>query len=121
MLGKLIFSLSFLDTTHLGDRLAMGLGFSHIPIQRDKETTEQVVGGLVVKGCDVFEEGEDILAGDGTEGCVIRIGLIETEIHGYDNIVSTIPNSKLVNQKASNLSRVQRSQAKQTLRFQCMS
>lgn len=82
-----------------------------------KNVAEQVVGGLVIRGWDVFAEGDDVKLGDGTEGTVKRIGLIETDILGDDNVVMTIPNSKLFNQKISNLSEVDRSQVKQTLRF----
>jgi small-conductance mechanosensitive channel len=82
-----------------------------------KNVAEQVVGGLVIRGWDVFAVGDDVKLGDGTEGTVKRIGLIETNILGEDNVVMTIPNSKVFNQKISNLSEVDRSQVKQTLRF----
>lgn len=82
-----------------------------------KNVAEQVVGGLVIRGWDVFEEGDDVKLGDGTEGTVKRIGLIETDIMGEDSVITTIPNAKLFNQKISNLSEVDRSQVKQTLRF----
>lgn len=82
-----------------------------------KDVAEQIVGGLIIRGSDVFAVGDDVKLGDGTEGTVQRIGLIETDILEGDNVVTTIPNSKLFNQKISNLSEVDRSQIKQTLRF----
>ena len=82
-----------------------------------KGIAEQIIGGLVVRGWEVFREGDEVVLEGGTEGVVKRIGLIETEIRGYDNIVTIVPNSKLFNQKISNLSKSTKSQVKQTLRF----
>jgi small-conductance mechanosensitive channel len=82
-----------------------------------KDLAEQIVGGFAISAWDAFDVGDDIRLGDGTEGTVKRIGLVETEIQGYDNIVIKIPNSQLFNQRVSNLSRIERSRVLQKLRF----
>lgn len=55
---------------------------------------------------DAFKEGDDILLGDGTAGTVNKIGLVETELVGYDNVAIRIPNSELATQRVSNMSRI---------------
>lgn len=47
----------------------------------------------------------------------MEIGLVETLIKGYDNIVTRIPNSQLTSARISNLSRVKQSRLKQMLRY----
>lgn len=78
---------------------------------------EQIVGGVSLQAYNGFEEGDLIMLGDGTEGFVRKIGLVETQIAGYDNIVIRVPNGQFVNQRVSNLSRMDRCRVKQTLRF----
>lgn len=82
-----------------------------------KDLAQQIVGGFTVSVWDAFVVGEDVRLGDGTEGTIVRIGLVETEICGFDNVAIRIPNSQLVNQRVSNISRTKRSQVKQVLRF----
>jgi len=82
-----------------------------------KDLAQALIGGFIVQAWDAFEVGDDIRLGDGTEGTVKQIGLVETEIIGYDNIAIKIPNSQLTNTRVSNLSRIQRSRVFQTLRF----
>jgi small-conductance mechanosensitive channel len=82
-----------------------------------KGLVEQIVAGFVVQAWDAIEEGESVRLGDGTEGKVKRIGLVETEIEGSDNISVRIPNSQLTGKRVSNISRMTRSQVKQILRF----
>jgi small-conductance mechanosensitive channel len=81
-----------------------------------KDLAENIVGGFVVQAWDAFDVGDDVKLGDGTEGTVKSIGLVETEIVGYDNINLRIPNRQL-SQRISNLSRIKRSQVRQLLRF----
>jgi small-conductance mechanosensitive channel len=78
---------------------------------------EQIVGGFILNAWDDMEEGNDVILGDKTEGVVHRIGLVETEIMGYDNVITKLPNSQLTTQRIQNLSRVKQSRVKQTLRF----
>ena len=61
--------------------------------------------------------GDKVRLGDGTDGVVLEIGLVDTLIRGYDNIVTRIPNSQLTKARISNLSRVHQSRLKQNLRF----
>jgi small-conductance mechanosensitive channel len=82
-----------------------------------KGLVEQIMAGLIVEAWDAIEEGEEVRLGDGTEGTVRKIGLVETEIVGSDNIGIRIPNTQLTTQRVSNLSHVKRSQIKQLLRF----
>eukprot|EP00977_Amphora_coffeiformis_P012021 scaffold2962_cov169-Amphora_coffeaeformis.AAC.8 len=82
-----------------------------------KDLAEQIIGGFVIQAWDAFEIGDDIKLGDGTEGTVKQIGLVETQIQQYDNIMVQIPNSSLYKQRVSNLSRVKKSQFEQVLRF----
>ncbi|CAB9502812.1 MscS family protein [Seminavis robusta] len=82
-----------------------------------KDLAEQIVGGVILQAWDFAEEGDDVRLGDGTEGTIRKIGLVETEIAGYDNIVIKLPNSQIINQRVSNISRTKQSQVKQILRF----
>jgi len=82
-----------------------------------KGLVEQIVGGFMVQAWDAIEEGESIRLGDGTEGRVEMIGLVETVLVGSDDVAIRIPNSHLAKQRVSNLSRVTRSHVKQKLRF----
>jgi len=83
-----------------------------------KDIAEQLVSGLAVGASDRFLPGEEIVLGDGTAGFIDTMGLLYTDVRGYDEKVTRIPNSQLSNQRATNLSRaVPKSQVKQTLRF----
>ncbi len=46
------------------------------------------------------------------------MGWMETLIRGPDEIMVTVPNADLAGERVSNLSRIQKSQVKQTLRFE---
>ena len=82
-----------------------------------QDLAQGLVGGLAVQAWDAFAVGDKIILGDGTEGIVTEIGLVETHLKGYDGIVTRIPNSQLTTARVSNLSRVQRSRLVQNLRF----
>lgn len=81
-----------------------------------KDLAEHIVGGLAVQVWDAFSIGETIVLGNGLSGKVVSIGLVETEIES-DNVVTKIPNSKIVKERVSNISRATKSQVIQTLRF----
>jgi small-conductance mechanosensitive channel len=83
-----------------------------------KDLAQQIVGGFAISVWDAFEIGDDVRLGDGTEGTIARIGLVETEIRGFDNVSIRIPNSQLLTQRVSNISRTKQSQVLQLLRFQ---
>lgn len=82
-----------------------------------KDLAEGIVGGFAVQAWDAFTKGDIILLGDGTEGVVQEIGLVETHIKGYDSVVTRIPNGQLTTARVSNLSRSKRSRVVQNLRF----
>jgi len=82
-----------------------------------KNLAEGFIGGLAVQMWDAFNLGDKIILQDGTEGVVTSIGLLETHLKGYDNVVTRIPNVQLTGTRVSNLSRVARSRLVQNLRF----
>ena len=82
-----------------------------------QDLAQGLVGGLAVQAWDAFAVGDTVILGDGTEGIVTEIGLVETHLKGYDSIVTRIPNSQLTTARVSNLSRVSRSRLVQKLRF----
>ena len=82
-----------------------------------KHTAEQIVGGFSLNAWEALDIGDRVRLGDGTAGTVLEIGLVETLIRGYDNIVTRIPNSQLTSARICNLSRVKQSRVKQMLRF----
>lgn len=55
-----------------------------------KGLAEQIASGFVLRAWDAFQVGDCVKLGDGTEGEVTEIGLVETEITGYDNIVTRL-------------------------------
>jgi len=78
---------------------------------------EQIASGFILQAWDAIEEGESIRLGDGTEGTVVRVGLVETVLVGGDDVETRIPNTQISKQRISNLSHVTKSQFKQILRF----
>ena len=82
-----------------------------------KGMVEQMVGGLLLQAWDAVEVGETVRLGDGTEGTVVRIGLVETEILGGDHVPIRVPNSQIIGKRVHMYSRVSKSKVKQTLRF----
>ena len=82
-----------------------------------KDLAEHLAAGLAIQAWDAFNVGEIIKLGNGVQGKVVSIGLVETEIEGSDLIMTKIPNSKLVKEEVSNISRAKKSKVKQTLRF----
>jgi small-conductance mechanosensitive channel len=80
-----------------------------------KDIASQFIGGLALSASNKFYEGEEIKLGDNTVGIVSRVGWMNTEIRGYDEIIMKIPNSQLANQRVSNVSRMRKSQVKQFL------
>ncbi|CAJ1945094.1 unnamed protein product [Cylindrotheca closterium] len=82
-----------------------------------KEPVSQMLQGALMMASNKFHRNESIRLGDGTQGKVVDIGLLETTIMGGDDITVKIPHSKMTGQKFSNISRMQRSQAKFELQF----
>jgi len=82
-----------------------------------KGMVEQIVGGLMLNAWDAIEIGEKVKLGDGTEGTIVRIGLLETEVLGPDHVPVRVPNSQIVGKRVYMYSKVSKSKMKQTLRF----
>lgn len=82
-----------------------------------KDLAEQIVGGFAIQAWDAFEVGDCIQLGDGTEGVVRKIGLVETQIVGYDHVPIRIPNAQLSRMRVSNLDRIPICRVRQVLRF----
>lgn len=82
-----------------------------------QDLAEGLVGEFALNAWDAFDVGDNILLGDGTEGIVREVGLIETHIQGYDSAVTRIPNGQLTTARLCNLSRVSKSRVVQNIRF----
>lgn len=76
-----------------------------------------MVGGFSLSAWEAFDVGDKVRLGDGTDGYILEIGLVETLIKGFDNIITRIPNSQLTSARIQNLSRVKQSRLKHTVRF----
>lgn len=82
-----------------------------------QDLAKRWLNGLSLAASDAFNVGEYIMLGDGTNGLVTRLGWLSTDIRASDEKSMRIPNNQLSDVRVSNLSRVQFSQVKQTLRF----
>lgn len=82
-----------------------------------KDFAENIIGGISLNAWDAVNVGDKVRIGNGIEGTIMEIGLLETIIQGYDDIVTRIPNAQLTRTRISNLSRVKKSRVKQNLRF----
>lgn len=77
--------------------------------------TKEVLNGLMLASSDRIYEGDHVQFGNGLQGTVVRLGWMETILRGSDEILVSVPNTNLVNQRVANLSRVPLSQVKQVL------
>lgn len=82
-----------------------------------KDITGELVNGIALASANKYDEGDYIVLGDGTSGVVSSMGWIYTDLRGTDDIVLKIPNSYLASQRVGNISRLNKSQVKQTLWF----
>mmetsp|Transcript_11929 Transcript_11929/g.25822 ORF Transcript_11929/g.25822 Transcript_11929/m.25822 type:complete len:401 (-) Transcript_11929:26-1228(-) len=82
-----------------------------------KGIVEQMVGGLMLQAWDAIEVGEAVKLGDGTEGTVKWIGLVETEILGPDHVPIRVPNAQIFGKKIHMYSKVSKSKVNQMLRL----
>jgi small-conductance mechanosensitive channel len=99
------------------DSLVGASGVSALAVSfATKDLGQAVIRGFAMQNWDAFKVGDQVKFGDGTQGTIKVIGIIETEIMGSDNVVTRIPNSEL-SHRVSNLSQAQHSQVKQNLRF----
>jgi small-conductance mechanosensitive channel len=72
----------------------------------------------MLSASDRIYEGDSVRFGNGISGTVERMGWMETILRQPDDSKLAVPNADLASQQVSNLSRIHRSQVKQTLRFQ---
>lgn len=82
-----------------------------------KDLADMFVNGLAMTTADRVREGDNVTFGDGTSGQIVKIGWMLTTIRHYDDLVETIPNSKLGMQRVTNFSRIKQCQVKVNLRF----
>ena len=82
-----------------------------------KGIAQEVIHGLLLASSDRLYEGDDVQFGNGeVVGTIVQLGWMETILRRSDEVMVSIPNSQLMSQRVSNLSRVRRSQVKQVLR-----
>ena len=102
----------------LGSLLSIGGVGTLVLSLASKDIATELVSGLAVGASDRFLPGDEIVLGDGTAGFIDTMGLLYTDVRGYNEVITRIPNSQLSGQRATNLSRAApKSQVKQTLRF----
>jgi len=82
-----------------------------------KDLAAKVISGLQLLLLSPFKSGDDIHSKDGILGTVEKQNLFSTSVRGNDEISVDIPNSLIDNQTIMNLSRAQKSQVKQTIRY----
>ncbi|KAG7344401.1 mechanosensitive ion channel [Nitzschia inconspicua] len=83
-----------------------------------KDIASNFFYGFLLAASDRIYEGDSIqLSKSGFKGQVYRLGWLETVLRGSDDIMVTVPNSELLGNHISNLSRIRICQVYQTLRF----
>ena len=82
-----------------------------------QDLVKKSMGGLALASSDKFSIGDSIALGDGTKGTVQQIGWLNTNIKGGDELITSIPNSQLMDLRITNRSNQKYSQVIQTLRF----
>merc|ERR1712207_13325 len=73
--------------------------------------------GVAIATSRKFDVGEEVQFGDETKGIIVSMGYFNIAVRGDDGHVIQIPNSDVQKQRLVNLSRTDRSQELQTLRF----
>jgi len=76
-----------------------------------------IVNGFALSASNRFYVGEFVRFGDGTSGTVMKLGWMETILRSSDNLIVAVPNTQLAGQRVTNLSRHDRCQVLQHLRF----
>jgi len=82
-----------------------------------KDIAAKVVNGLALALSDKMYEGDYVEFCDGMSGTILKMGWLETKIRCPNELTVSISNTKLANRNIYNVSRCQKSQVKQTLRF----
>jgi small-conductance mechanosensitive channel len=116
--------IDILELSGLGIRSAFALGSAGtLALTLGTQTLVQhMVSGFTMTTSNRFYVGDFVKFGHGDGGTsfmgtVLSLGWLETQIRGADELVHTFPNAKLEGISVSNLSRNERCQVKQTLRF----
>ncbi len=116
--------IDILELSGLGIRSAFALGSAGtLAITLGTQTLVQhIVCGFTMNTSNRFYVGDVVKFGLGSSGTIITgtvlsLGWLETSIRGSDELIHTIPNAKLEGIPVSNLSRHERCQVKQVLRF----
>jgi small-conductance mechanosensitive channel len=82
-----------------------------------KELVAEFLASLAIQSTNMYQEGDEILLQDGTQGVVQKLGWLNTHVRRGDELVVRIPNSQISGTRTANVSRVRLSQVKQTLAF----
>lgn len=101
----------------LSSIFALGGAGTFVITLASQDLAKRVLNGLSLAGSDAFYVGDSIMLGDGTSGIVRKMGWLSTEIQGFDELVTTIPNTQLSDVRISNKSRMKFSRVKQNLHF----
>jgi small-conductance mechanosensitive channel len=101
----------------MGSVFALGSIGTLVLSLASKDLAADFISGIALSAADKFHEGEEVRIGTEYIGIVQRVGWMNTDIRGYDEIISRIPNSQVANQKVQNISRIGRSQVKQWIYF----
>ncbi|KAG7363872.1 mechanosensitive ion channel [Nitzschia inconspicua] len=115
--------IDILELSGLGIRSAFALGSAGtLALTLGTQTLVQhMVSGFTMTTSNRFYVGDFVKFGHGSgttfTGTVLSLGWLETQIRGSDELIHTVPNAKLEGIAVSNLSRNDRCQVKQTLRF----
>lgn len=75
------------------------------------------VNGFALTTSNRFYVGDNVRFGDGTSGTIQTLGWLETTLRGGDDLVITVPNTQLADQRVANLSRNKKCQVVQKLHF----
>jgi small-conductance mechanosensitive channel len=115
--------IDILELSGLGIRSAFALGSAGtLALTLGTQTlVKHMVSGFTMTTSNSFYVGDVVKFGHGSSnaftGTVLSLGWLETTIRGSDELIHTIPNAKFEGVTISNLSRNERCQVKQTLRF----
>lgn len=83
-----------------------------------QNVASQVVSGLFLDLTNRIHKGDSIRVGNNANGAKVeKLGWLNTEMRGADDVKVVVPNKQLVDKEVSNLSRVKTSQVKQKLEF----
>jgi small-conductance mechanosensitive channel len=117
-------TLSILDVLQVEGGLALKSAFAFgsagtlLFSFASKDLATQLVSGLALTSSDKVYEGEEVAFGDGTKGVIVKMGWMQTLIRSPDEMITSIPNTQLANQRITNISRIRKCQVKQILYFE---